>query len=316
MPLISVVMPVYNQEKYVSEAVKSILNQTFKDFEFIIVDDGSTDKTIEIIKSFDDQRIRLVQAEHKGFIEALKLATDKASGKWLARMDSDDICISDRLERQLNFLSAHPECVILTNPYGIITPNDKLLLPITSSKWRYFEAKDITLATSLFCDPSTIYDREIAIKAGYDEWEVEKPLWYKMLAYGKGVILDEPLYFIRWRIGSVSRGQIKYPTDINYQIRQKFDKANAVALEQKYKRNTLQLEWTSVVYYALAGDYRSAKEVAFKAFRNNQVSFRTIKMLLLSLGLKRYDSASGAGGATFVPINDTQAYITQSADDF
>jgi len=109
---ISVIMPVFNQERYVADAIKCILNQTYKDFEFIIVDDGSTDRTVEIIKSFDDKRIQLICAEHEGFLSALKRAMNAAQGKWLARMDSDDVCPPDRLERQMDFLKAHPECIL------------------------------------------------------------------------------------------------------------------------------------------------------------------------------------------------------------
>src|SRR5688572_25505591 len=104
-------MPVHNQERYVADAISSILRQTYKDFEFIIVDDGSTDKTTEIIENFTDPRIRLVRTGHKGFIDALTVASEEAKGRWLARMDSEDICAPDRLQRQIDFLKKHPECV-------------------------------------------------------------------------------------------------------------------------------------------------------------------------------------------------------------
>lgn len=304
MNQISVIMPVYNQEKYVADAIKSILKQTFTDFEFIIVDDGSTDKTVEIIESFDDRRIRLIRAEHKGFLHALKLATKEASGKWLARMDSDDVCTPDRFERQMNFLAAHPECVFLTAPYGIVTPNDKFLSPVASSDWRYLEARDITLATTPFCDPATVYDRELAIKAGYDDrWENEKPLWYKLLNLGRGIILDEPLYFIRWRIGSHSRGQIKHKTDINYEIRLEYDAANAASVEErKTQKNNIGLQRRSVYYYAVAGDFKAAREVVFDAFRNHPISYDVLKMFLISVGIRRPKNVKGFGGVTFVPV--------------
>lgn len=303
MNRISVIMPVYNQERYLADAISSILNQTFTDFEFIIVDDGSTDKTVEIIESFDDNRIRLIRAEHQGFLSALKLATSEASGKWLARMDSDDVCTPDRFEKQMNFLAAHPECVFLTVPYGIVTPNNKFLSPVTSSDWRYLEARDITLATSPFCDPATIYSRELAIKAGYDDrWENEKPLWYKLLDNGKGIILDVPLYFIRWRIGSHSRGQIKHETDINYEIRLKYDPANAVLAERRGKKNNLGLHRRSVYYYAVAGDFGAAREVVYNAFKNYPISYDVLKMFLISIGIRRPKNIKGFGGVIFVPV--------------
>ena len=85
---ISVVMPVYNAEMYVKDAIESVLKQSFGVFEFIIIDDGSTDKTCSIIQSFDDKRIKLIVNKHD-FIGSLNLGLDSAEGKYIARMDAD-----------------------------------------------------------------------------------------------------------------------------------------------------------------------------------------------------------------------------------
>ena len=90
--IISVILPVFNGEKYIRESVESILCQTFKEFEFIIIDDGSTDKSVEIIKSFNDSRIKLLRNnENKGIIFSLNKGIEEATGKYIARMDGDDI---------------------------------------------------------------------------------------------------------------------------------------------------------------------------------------------------------------------------------
>ena len=99
MSKISVVMPAYNAEKYISEAIESILIQSFEDFELIIIDDGSTDNTVNIIRSYDDKRIVLLQNNHD-FIGSLNLGLQKAKGKYIARMDTDDIMHTDRLKIQ------------------------------------------------------------------------------------------------------------------------------------------------------------------------------------------------------------------------
>lgn len=97
MPEISVLMPVYNGEKYVKETIDSVLNQTFDDFEFIIVNDGSTDNTRNIIESYKDNRIELYNlARNRGVGFASNFAVNKAKGKYIARVDSDDIYHSDR----------------------------------------------------------------------------------------------------------------------------------------------------------------------------------------------------------------------------
>jgi len=109
-PMISVVMPVYNGEKYLKEAIDSILTQTYTDFEFIILNDGSTDKTEEIILSYDDPRIVYVKNEENiQIVRTLNKGIELAKGKYVARMDADDISLPQRLEKQLLFLDAHRE---------------------------------------------------------------------------------------------------------------------------------------------------------------------------------------------------------------
>lgn len=112
--MISVIMPVFNGETYIETAIKSILNQTFTDFEFIIVDDGSTDNSNSIIKQFHDSRIKFIQNEKNlGLINSLNIAISHANGKYIARMDHDDVSMLNRFEKQIHFLENNQE-------YGLI----------------------------------------------------------------------------------------------------------------------------------------------------------------------------------------------------
>lgn len=109
MPKVTVLMPVYNGEKYLKEAIDSILNQTFSDFEFLIINDGSTDNTVGIINSYNDSRIRLVHNDKNlGLITTLNKGFDLARGEYIARMDCDDVSLPDRLSKQVVFMEAHP----------------------------------------------------------------------------------------------------------------------------------------------------------------------------------------------------------------
>jgi glycosyltransferase involved in cell wall biosynthesis len=298
----SVIMPVYNQERYVRRAILSILSQTFRDYEFIIVDDGSTDRTIEIVKQFDDERIRLLTTPHIGFIDALTLGMSAARGTWLARMDSDDLCPPDRLEKQLVFLERHPECVFVTSYYGIVTPNDRFLTPTASENWTYIEPKDITLSTKPFCDAATVFDRRRALAAGYDpEFKWEKTLWYELLKGGRGAVLEEPLYFVRWRAGSVSRGGNSYPHDMAYKLRLKYDPENAVSQKSAAIRLDMRSEKKSVWYYAAAGDFREARTTALMAWKRFPYSVEAVKLVLNSLGVRRPRCISGPAGMTLFP---------------
>ena len=105
IPLISVILPVYNVEKYIKECMYSILNQTFQDFEILIIDDYSIDNTLNIIRSFNDKRIVIIRKEeNKGLIDSLNIGFKAAKGKYIARVDGDDINSLDRFEKQLSFL--------------------------------------------------------------------------------------------------------------------------------------------------------------------------------------------------------------------
>ena len=116
MPKISVLMPAYNVEKYIAESIESILNQTFTDFEFLIINDGSTDGTAQIIKEYakKDKRIRFIDnKKNQGLIAVLNQGLDLCTGEYIARMDSDDISLPERFAKQVEYMEMHPECGLL-----------------------------------------------------------------------------------------------------------------------------------------------------------------------------------------------------------
>lgn len=112
--MISVVMPVYNGEKFLAEAVESVLNQTYKDFEFIIVNDGSTDRSPAMLREYaaKDPRIKLIEAGKVGLSQAMNLGVAAAQYPWIARMDADDVCLPRRLEASLAAAEADPGVVV------------------------------------------------------------------------------------------------------------------------------------------------------------------------------------------------------------
>lgn len=115
MPLISVIMPSYNHERYISEAIESVLNQTFTDFELIIIDDASKDKSREIIKAYEekDSRIRAIfHNENKGIAKTLNDGIEKAGGKFIALFASDDVWVKDKLKKQLETLEKNEDLVV------------------------------------------------------------------------------------------------------------------------------------------------------------------------------------------------------------
>jgi len=143
-PKITILMSVYNGEKYLREAVDSILNQTFKNFEFIIINDGSTDKTEEILKDYNDSRIKIYKNKRNlGVAKSLNVGLKMAKGEYIARQDSDDISTPKRLAVQADFLDRHPA-------YAVVGVFPKVINEI-SDKIRYGQRpiKDIDIRKTL-----------------------------------------------------------------------------------------------------------------------------------------------------------------------
>jgi glycosyltransferase involved in cell wall biosynthesis len=113
-PRVSVFMPVYNAEQYLNESIDSILNQSFIDFEFVIVNDGSTDRSAEVIKTYTDPRIRFIEnTQNLGLIASLNIGLETCKGEYIVRMDQDDFSLPQRIEKQVRFMDENPE-------YGLI----------------------------------------------------------------------------------------------------------------------------------------------------------------------------------------------------
>lgn len=130
MPLVSVIMPVYNAQLYLAEAVESILNQTFSDFEFITIDDGSTDKSLKILQRYAalDDRIVLVSRRNTGIVGALNEGIAMARGEYIARMDADDVSMPSRLEQQIGYMAENPNCVAVGGLMLMVDPSGSPLM--------------------------------------------------------------------------------------------------------------------------------------------------------------------------------------------
>ena len=130
MPKVSVLMPVYNtREEWLHEAIESILNQTFTDFEFLILDDGSTNNAADVIKSYSDKRIKYIYKENSGISDTLNLGISKAKGEYIARMDSDDISLPERFAKQIEYMDAHPEVGVLGTSIQVFGNKEELRSP-------------------------------------------------------------------------------------------------------------------------------------------------------------------------------------------
>lgn len=129
-PLISVAMPVYNGEKYLAKAIESILAQSFKNFELVIIDDGSKDNSSQVVRDYQkhDARIHLTVRENKGLPATLNEIIASARGKYIARMDQDDLSFPDRFEKQVAFMEAHPEIGLVSSNAEIVNADGTHLM--------------------------------------------------------------------------------------------------------------------------------------------------------------------------------------------
>lgn len=178
-------MSVYNREDLVERAIESILNQTFTDFEFIIIDDGSTDRTAEILDGFarKDNRIRVIHQENTGLARALNRGIMEARGPLIARMDDDDTSFPERFEKQVNFLDMHPEVACLGTWARIVDhenkPRGEMQPPVDHDTIR----KNMLLA-SQFIHPTVMMRRDAIMSIGlYTDLRAEDYDLFMRLVY-------------------------------------------------------------------------------------------------------------------------------------
>ncbi|EGT0664113.1 glycosyltransferase family 2 protein [Citrobacter werkmanii] len=159
--LVSVIMPVYNSEKFLSEAIKSILSQSYKNIEFIIINDGSTDSSDSIIKGFlEDKRIRYISRSNKGLVYSLNEGLDIAKGMYIARMDADDISHPQRMEKQIRFLLKNDQVAVVGCSSYIINLESKIIgqrNPPTST----FLNKALLLFGPTLSHPTVMFNRNV-----------------------------------------------------------------------------------------------------------------------------------------------------------
>jgi glycosyltransferase involved in cell wall biosynthesis len=225
-PVISVLMPVYNAERYVAEAVESILAQTHRDFEFLIVDDGSTDSSLKILRRYEarDGRIRLISRPNTGYLVALNEMIGRARGDLLARMDADDISLPDRFARQVDFLERNPDVACVGGAYIVIDERGRRLIQMNSCE-DDATIQDLALSGHTpIMHPAAMMRREKIIAVGGYRSEMytveDLDLWLRLGECGRLANLSHPVLKYREHAGSVShknqeiqRNRAKFASD-------------------------------------------------------------------------------------------------------
>ncbi len=206
MAKISVLMAVYNGEKYLGQSINSILNQTWKDFEFVIIDDGSTDNSLKIINSYRDSRIRIISSEKNyGVAHARNIGLEQCTSEYIAIMDADDVAVPERLEVSYRFLQENNDIdgiygkILHLNLDGRLSEST---YPMVCSDYKYIKA--YMILNNTIANPTAMFRRQIAEEyhIRYDEtWKIasDYKFWCDYLKYGKIVGMNKVLCHYRIR---------------------------------------------------------------------------------------------------------------------
>lgn len=280
-PRITVLMPIYQAERYLEEAVESVLAQSFDDFELLALEDGSTDASPHILDALAgrDDRIRVRRTEHIGLVTQLNRGLAEARGEFIARMDADDISHPERFERQLAYLGAHPECVAVGTGVHEVDPERRLIrtldIPITHSE---IESRLMQGNGGAIIHASALY-RTHALRRieGYrKEFEYGEviDLHLRLGEIGQLANLSESLYEYRQNFSSVcfTRGhELRSKQDAAIRqalVRQGLDPESAPRRPPLAPAPSVDAVWATWANRALVAGHRdTARHYAIKSFR-------------------------------------------------
>lgn len=217
MPLVSIIMSVYNGQEYLRESIESILNQTYENFEFIITDDGSKDISLNILKEYlrKDSRIKLViNDSNKGLIYSLNNMLNLSKGKYIARMDADDISLKNRIEEQVKFMEKNDDISMISSSYQAFKDRYFFLKKNIQFITGFEEIKSSLLFRNYICHPAVMIRKEIIKKYNLkynpeDKGMEDYGLWLKLSKKEKIIILPQILLKYRYLSNSISANVLK-----------------------------------------------------------------------------------------------------------
>ena len=234
-------MPVYNAEKYIKAAVESILKQTFTNFEFIIINDGSTDGTLDILEGYalQDERIRLISRENKGLVVTLNEGIALAKAPLIARMDADDIAHENRLDVQIEFMDSHLHVVCVGSKVCVIDGYGRYLID-TDPKLKHDEiVRSALQGVSPITHPTAMIRTEALVKLGGYKKEnfpaEDLALWLDLSEVGQLANLDDPLIDYRIHDNSISTSNHEQQLTKTIEICKRACQKRNVAFDMKTK---------------------------------------------------------------------------------
>jgi len=234
-PLVTVLMPVYNGQPYLREAIQSILEQTYRNFEFLIMDDGSTDNTAGIVKSFGDPRIRFHHSDiNRGIEQTLNDGILQAKGEYVARMDADDISLPERIAIQVAFLEKNPDTGVLgsaVRQIGKNWPSRKVQSPLTDD-----EIRAHFLFHNPMLHPTVMFRKNLGGRIAYPlgfKYAEDYKLWVDIADRTRFANLQETLLLYRIHEGQITKSRQEESRKSTNHIRTDYLKQNFPGLSDQ-----------------------------------------------------------------------------------
>jgi glycosyltransferase involved in cell wall biosynthesis len=296
VPTVSVVMPVYNCEAYLTDSIGSILAQTFTDWELICVDDGSRDGSLEVLRRYEraDPRVRVISRPNTGVTRARNDGIAVARGRYIAAMDSDDVALPERLRGQVKYMECHPKCVGLGAAVRIVGPD---LMPICDEP-KPLDHETIDRLTLAGCGAAIMQTvamfRAEALRqiGGYrDECftQEETDLYLRLAEIGRLANLPDILSLYRLRLGSINRTQQALQERYGRKILRDARTRRGLPVSPDpvdSEQGSIQVDdgcgsWALWSHYAFNGGYRStAQRYAWRALRSEPLAVSSWKAVL------------------------------------
>lgn len=294
---ITVLMPVYNAAGYIAEAIESVLLQTFRDFELLIVNDGSTDGTAAVIKSFNDERIVLIEQENLGVAAALNNGLKHARAGYIARFDADDICYPERLEKQYHFIRSNPDYIVVGSAADYMDASGNYIFTHHPHAITNEQLQNLLYTTCPFIHASVIYKKDLIAAIGYniDAHSFEDHLlWQQIKGKGKMYNLPDKLLSVRLNPSSLTMDERKRPKEF-HEIKIKAlktgniskadgDRLLNIILEQNKSKSKEGAYYILLAKKFLWNNYNpsKARQHLKKAIKLNSFDIRDYMLLLIS----------------------------------
>lgn len=247
-PLVSVVIPIYNGEKYIEQTIESVLAQTYQTWELVIINDGSSDNTEKLVLKYTDNRIRYFRNDiNKGISFSLNKGLEESRGEFIARLDADDIALPFRFEKQVGFLTENKDYVLCGSYFQTISATGKTMKQVRFPA-NNRDAQSYLLLHNCFCQSAIMMKAQIAKELKYDlEFKIgeDYDLWYRISKLGK--ITNLPQYTTLYRIHDTN---ITRKSEVMFNNVNKINKKILDDLGIEYSEKELELHSNALFYHS------------------------------------------------------------------